>query len=237
MSNRPRLLRKQSSLAILVEQERETCESASRPPSEGDIQGREEEAEAIEEDARDSEENLQPDDLRAVDERDLNGDNGFVDSEGGDTDAAASSGDENEGLEIAPASNRKSLSVSQSTRKDGQDELAPPPRLSRRLMSMKRRGKVIPLVELTEEFEFYAGDVLTVRGEDNDFYVCRVLEDVVESADKFGVAWFNRLADNLYEVSVKCLGLRFIVDQLFPGSSEFSLCFHGESQFNLFSEI
>lgn len=201
MSNRPRLLRKQSSLAILVEQERETCESASRPPSEGDIQGREEDAEAIEEDARDSEENLQPDDLRAVDERDLNGENGFVDSEGGDTDAAASSGDENEGLEIAPASSRKSLSVSQSSRKGGQDELASPPRLSRRLMSMKRRGKVIPLVELTEEFEFYAGDVLTVRGEDNDFYVCRVLDDVVESADKFGVAWFNRLADNLYEPS------------------------------------
>ena len=220
MSNRPRLLRKQSSLAILVAQERETCESASRPPSEGDIQGREEDAEVIEEDARDSEENLQPDDLRAVDERDLNGDNGFVDYDGGDTDEAASSGDESEGLEIAPASNRKSLSVSQSTRKDGQDELTSPPPLTRRLMSRKRRGKVIPLVELTEEFEFCEGDVLTVRGEDNDFYVCRVLDNVVESADKFEVAWFKRIADNLYEVSVKCLGLRFIVDQSFPGSGE-----------------
>ena len=78
---------------------------------------------------------------------------------------------------------------------------------------------------------------MTVRGEDNDFYVCRVLHNVVESADKFRVAWCNRIADNLYEVSVKCLGVRFIVDQLFPGSGEFSWCFHGESQFNLFREI
>ena len=46
MSSRPRLLKKQSSLAILVELERETCESASRPASETD-QGREEDAEEI----------------------------------------------------------------------------------------------------------------------------------------------------------------------------------------------
>lgn len=70
-------------------------------------------------------------------------------------------------------------------------------------MSIKRRGKALPMIDLTEEFEFYAGDFLTVRGEDNDFYVCRVLEDVPESASSFSVAWFNRVDDNVYEVRME----------------------------------
>ena len=209
MSNRPRLLKKQSSLAILVQLERETCESASRPPSEGD-QSSEEDSEQleIEEDARDLDENPASEDMLPG-EHDPNEDNEFVDYDGGDTDATVSSGDETEPEAISPASSRKSLSISRSVSNGGEahaslptDDITPPPRTSRRLMSMKRRGKFFPVVELTEEFEFHAFDVLTVRGEDKDFYVCRVLEDVIESADNFRVAWFNRLAENLYEVSI-----------------------------------
>lgn len=204
MSSRPRLLKKQSSLAILVELERETCESASRPPSETD-QGREEDAEEILEDGG------EPDGLPAQeesmpDEDNLRDEKGDGDSEGGDTDVAVSSEDENEPLAVSLATKKKSISA--SVRGTGEahvslsaDKFPPPPRMSRRLMSMKRRGKLPPMADLTEEFEFYAGDVLSVRGEEDDFYVCRVLEDVPESASSFGVAWFNRVADNLYEVS------------------------------------
>lgn len=77
-----------------------------------------------------------------------------------------------------------------------------PLRMSSRLMSMKRKGKVVMLRELTHDFEFNAGDILTVRGEEDDFYVCRVLEDVPVLAKSFMVAWYNRVSPNLYEVSV-----------------------------------
>ena len=207
MSSRPRLLKKQSSLAILVELERETCESASRPPSETD-QGREEDAEEMVEDGG------EPDGLPALDEDNSRVEKGDGDSEGGDTDVAVSSEDENEPLVVSLAPKKKSISA--SVRGAGEahvslsaDEFPPPPRMSRRLMSMKRRGKLLPMADLTEEFEFYADDVLTVRGEEDDFYVCRVLEDVPESASSFGVAWFNRVADNLYEVSHLSLFLNF----------------------------
>ena len=206
MSNRPRLLKKQSSLAILVELERETCESTSRPPSEID-QGREEDAEEIEDvgelDQVPAQDELLPD------EDDLRDEKEGGDSEGGDTDAAVSSGDENEPLTVSLVPSKKSVSASVRSGEAqvllSTDEIPPPLRMSRRLMSMKRRGKLIPMAELTEEFEFNAGDVLTVRGEEDDFYVCRVLEDVPESASSFGVAWYNRVADNLYEVSLESL--------------------------------
>ncbi|XP_073244839.1 poly [ADP-ribose] polymerase tankyrase-like isoform X3 [Porites lutea] len=201
MASRPRLLKKQSSLAILVELERETCESASRPPSEADPdQVREEDLEVhVDEEVEDLEGGELP-----PGEDDLLDEKGDGDSEGGDTDAAVSSEDEND-ISVSLASSKKSLSASarggQTRASVEEEEIAPPLRMSRRLMSMKRRGKVVPLADLTEEFEFYAGDVLTVRGEEGDFYVCRVLEDVPESATSFGVAWFNRVDDNLYEVS------------------------------------
>lgn len=201
MSSRPRLLKKQSSLAILVELERETCESASRPPSEADPdQVREEDLEMhVDEEVEDLEAGELP-----PGEDDLLDEKGDGDSEGGDTDAAVSSEDEND-ISVSLASSKKSLSASarggQTRSRVEEEEIAPPLRMSRRLMSMKRRGKVVPLADLTEEFEFYAGDVLTVRGEEGDFYVCRVLEDVPESSTSFGVAWFNRVDDNLYEVS------------------------------------
>lgn len=199
MSMRTRLLRKQSSLAILVEQERETCESASRPPSEAD-----QDAEDVDEDL---EEALAPEELNLPEDEVLLDEKGDNDSEGGDTDEPLSSEDENEPLAIslAPAMNKRSFS---SFVREGQaraTEVEPPFRLSRRLMSMKRRGKVLPLVDLTEEFEFYARDFLTVRGEEDDFYVCRVLEDVPESATSFNVAWFNRVEENVYEVRLKLL--------------------------------
>lgn len=198
MSMRTRLLKKQSSLAILVEQERETCESASRPPSEVD--------ESTEDDPREVEEELEEalvqEELNLADEDGLVDQDGDTDGEGGDTDVPISSDDENEpiGLAVAPTINKKSFSTYVREGKERAGEVDPPVRLSRRLMSMKRRGKLHPLADLTEEFEFYAGDFLTVRGEEDDFYVCRVLEDVPESATSFNVAWFNRVEENLYEV-------------------------------------
>jgi len=201
MSNRPRLLKKQSSLAILVELERQTCESASRPPSETD-QGREDDAPELDEEGVGELEEIPAQEDSLPDEGDLHDEKGDADSEGGDTDAAISSEDENEPLAVSLPPNKR-LSVAHASLRA--DDVAPPIRMSRRLMSMQRRGKLIPLTDLTEEFEFYAGDVLTVRGEEDDFYVCRVLEDVPESASCFGVAWFNRVADNLYEVNIKFL--------------------------------
>lgn len=199
MSLRTRLLRKQSSLAILVEKERETCESASRPASEAD---------QSEDDPRDMdddlEENIAPEELSNLpDEEAFPDDKGGNDSEGGDTDVPLSSEDENEPEVSVAAMNKRSFS---SFVREGQaraTEEDPPVRLSRRLMSMKRRGVLHTPVELTEEFEFYAGDFLTVRGEEDDFYVCRVLEDVLESAGSFNVAWFNRVDQNVYEVRLK----------------------------------
>ena len=199
MSLRTRLLRKQSSLAILVEQERETCESASRPASEADQT--EDDPREIDEDL---EEGIAPEELSNLpDEEAFLDGKGDNDSEGGDTDVPLSSEDENE-LEVSVAAmNKRSFS---SFVREGQaraTEEDPPVRLSRRLMSMKRRGVLHTPVELTEEFEFYAGDFLTVRGEEDDFYVCRVLDDVLESAASFNVAWFNRVHENVYEVRLK----------------------------------
>lgn len=198
MSMRTRLLKRQSSLAILVEQERETCESTSRPPSEID-QGTEDDPREIEENVEDV---FEPGESNIADDEGLPEEKGATDDEGGDTDVPVSSEDENEPIvvSLAPALNKKSFSAYVREGKARAVEVDPPFRLSRRLMSMKRRGKALPMVDLTEEFEFYAGDFLTVRGEENDFYVCRVLEDVPESASSFNVAWFNRVDDNVYEV-------------------------------------
>ena len=118
-----------------------------------------------------------------------------TDIEGGDTDVVVSSEGEgkheDEGMEIGKTENRG---------KSGDDMETPPIRMSKRLMSLKRRGKFIQPREETEQIEFYAGDILTVRGGDTDFFVCRVLEDVLEDAKNFSVAWYNRIGDNLYEV-------------------------------------
>ena len=200
MSLRTRLLRKQSSLAILVEQERETCESTSRPASEAD---------PTEDDLREMDEDLEevaPEELSNLpDEEAFLADKGDNDSEGGDTDVPLSSEDENEPVEVSvgPAMTKRSFSVFVREGQARAIEVDPPVRLSRRLMSMKRRGVLYAPVELTDEFEFYAGDFLTIRGEEDDFYVCRVLDDVLESATNFNVAWFNRVDENVYEVRFK----------------------------------
>jgi len=205
MSLRTRLLRKQSSLAILVEQERETCESASRPASEAD---------PSEDDPREIDEDLEevaPEELSNVPDDDaFLDDKGGNDSEGGDTDVPLSSEDENEPVQVSvgPAMSKRSFSAFVREGQARANEEDPPVRLSRRLMSMKRRGVFHAPEELTEEFEFCAGDYLTVRGEEDDFYVCRVLEDVPESATSFNVAWFNRVDENVYEVRFK---LKFIL--------------------------
>lgn len=59
------------------------------------------------------------------------------------------------------------------------------------------------MIDFIEEFEFNVGDFLIVWGEDNDFYVCCVLEDVFESVLSFSVVWFNRVDDNVYEVRLE----------------------------------
>lgn len=200
MSLRTRLLRKQSSLAILVEKERETCESASRPASEAD-----QSEDDLREMDEDLEEGIAPVELsNLLDEEAFLDDKGDNDSEGGDTDVPLSSEDENEPeVSVGSAMNQRSFSAFVREGQARATEEDPPVRLSRRLMSMKRRGVLHTPVELTEEFEFYAGDFLTVRGEEDDFYVCRVLEDVLESATSFNVAWFNRVDENVYEVRLK----------------------------------
>ena len=103
---RSRLLRKQSSLAILVEQERETCESASRPASEAD---------QTEDDPREMDEDLEegiaPEELSNLrDEEASLDDKGDNDSEGGDTDVPLSSEDENEPEVSVAAMNKRSFS-------------------------------------------------------------------------------------------------------------------------------
>lgn len=199
MSLRNRLLKRQSCLAILVEQERETCESTSRPPSEIDQSTEDlDDAREIEGIPALGESNIEDDEV-------LPEDKGDIDDDGGDTDVPVSSEDENEPLAVSlsPPLNKKTFSMYVREGRARAAEEDPPIRLSRRLMSIQRRGKALPMIDLTEEFEFYAGDFLTVRGEDNDFYVCRVLEDVPESASSFNVAWFNRVDDNVYEVRLE----------------------------------
>ena len=193
----PRLRKRQSSLAIVVQQER----SKAAPSLD--------EEESI--NSEDSEKDERP---VVVEEQRAD-----TDVEGGDTDVAESSDEET--LLAPPLSKAKSVQVKAKAKGKGakkvQDEIPRPLRASSRLKSMVRRGKFKPelLRDVTVEFEFCAGDFLTVRGEGEDFYLCRVLEDVIASEHLtwFKVAWYNRVSDNLYEVSSNayCIVIRNIL--------------------------
>lgn len=183
----PSLTRKQSSLSVLIEQERTL--------SVGERTAREERTPETEGQSAAHGSKLNIPTSSALSEA------GDTDIEGGDTDIE---NDDTDSEETSPAPLLPTLSKKKTLiLKENQVESVPssPLRMSSRLMSMKRRGKVVLLKELTQEFEFNAGDILTVRGEEDDFYVCRVLEDVPVMATRFLVAWYNRVDTNLYEVS------------------------------------
>ncbi|XP_048584119.1 poly [ADP-ribose] polymerase tankyrase isoform X2 [Nematostella vectensis] len=175
----PGLTRKLSSLAVLVDQERQNSSSRRGTADEEPQQTKAQLSESpvtnavqIHGDSKENEEG------------------GGTDIEGGDTDTDVENEPE---IPSMPSPMRKTASM---------DHLGKTlPRMSRRLMSMKRRGRLQPMVEVQEEFEFCAGDCLTVRGEDQDFFLCRVLEDVLEAAENFRVSWFNRIDENVYEPS------------------------------------
>lgn len=174
----PSLTRKQSSLSALIQQER----SLSGGSRESETRESHEQEKAPPSEER-------HDQVQTTAIQDEGGD---TDIEGGDTDI-----EEEPPVPLIPTlSKQKTVSIKE-VREDGS---APSLRMSRRLMSMKRRGKIVLLRELTDEFEFNAEDVLTVRGEEDDFYVCRSLEDVPLTAKSFRVAWYNRIGPNLYEV-------------------------------------
>ena len=54
--------------------------------------------------------------------------------------------------------------------------------------------------EVKPEFDFYADDVVTVRGPDKSFWECRILEDVLETSNQINVAWFDTVEENKYKV-------------------------------------
>ena len=66
-------------------------------------------------------------------------------------------------------------------------------RLSSRIKSMKRRGRINLERYKSIKFLYVANDYLAVRGGGSDFYLCRVIEDVLESSDPFNIAWLDRV--------------------------------------------
>lgn len=191
----PSLTRKQSSLSALIQQER----SLSGGSREGE--------------ARESRE---PEETPASEERREQVKTTAIQDEGGDTDIEGGDTDieDEPPVPLKPTLSKQKTASIKEVREDG----SPPLRMSRRLMSMKRRGKIVLLRELTDEFEFNAEDVLTVRGEEVDFYVCRVLEDVPLTAKSFRVAWYNRIGPNLYEVEL-CAFIFFLLVLMFDIAS------------------
>lgn len=188
----PRLLKRQSSLAVLVEHER------SKAPRECQEQDSNSETENLDEEVS------QHGEMSITSEPQ-------VDDDGGDTDVLETSDEESDlPTTVTKAKYLQSKEKITKRRHDktkiSDAEIPSPLRASSRLKSMVRRGQHKPglLRDLTVEFEFCAGDFLTVRGEGEDFYLCRMLEDVMTSDDLkwFKVAWYNRVSDNLYEVPV-----------------------------------
>jgi len=180
----PSLSRTRSSFAVLVEQERTLSSENSS--------------------ANEEKQKRKDDPIQATDSK-INKEAGVSEVQDGDTDTEGGNTDledDNVDLQDVPVL-QASLSKRKTIILQENDDESPKPsllRASSRLMSMKRKGKVVVFRELTNEFEYNAGDVLTVRGEEDDFYVCRVLEDVPITASDFEVAWFNRVGTNVYEV-------------------------------------
>ena len=75
-------------------------------------------------------------------------------------------------------------------------------RQSSRIKSLARRGMVNLDRYKSIKFLYVANDYLAVRGDGNDFYLCRVLEDVPENSDPFNIAWLDRVnaAKQQYQV-------------------------------------
>ena len=69
---------------------------------------------------------------------------------------------------------------------------------------MKRRGKTLLSRIKSEKFLFFANDCLAIRAEDEEFYLCRTLEDVPESKESFNIAWFDVVdkKEQIYEVGL-----------------------------------
>jgi len=59
--------------------------------------------------------------------------------------------------------------------------------------------------EKYEEFEYFAEDCVTVRAPNKEFYLCRVLEDVTDSAKEISIAWFDKVSKNRYKVRILVL--------------------------------
>jgi len=76
-------------------------------------------------------------------------------------------------------------------------------RQSSRIKSLARRGMVNLDRYKSIKFLYVANDYLAVRGDGNDFYLCRVLEDVPENSDPFNIAWLDRVnaAKQQYQIS------------------------------------
>ena len=75
-------------------------------------------------------------------------------------------------------------------------------RQSSRIMSLARRGMVNLDPYKGIKLLYVANDYLAVRGNGNDFYLCRVLEEVPENSDPFNIAWLDRVnaAKQQYQV-------------------------------------
>ena len=72
-----------------------------------------------------------------------------------------------------------------------QSEIKPAQRVSSRIMSMKRRGKLERYKSI--KFVYVANDYLAIRSQGYDFYLCRVLEDVPENKESFQIAWLDQV--------------------------------------------
>ena len=78
-------------------------------------------------------------------------------------------------------------------------------RMSSRILSMERRGKINLQRYKSIKFCYFANDYLAVRGDGNDFYLCRVLEDVPESKELFSIAWLDRVDTDQQHYMVRSL--------------------------------
>ena len=64
-------------------------------------------------------------------------------------------------------------------------------RQSSRIKSLARQGLGNLDRYKSIKFLYVANDYLAVRGDGNNFYLCRVLEDVPENSDPFSIAWLD----------------------------------------------
>ena len=75
-------------------------------------------------------------------------------------------------------------------------------RMSSRIKSMTRRGRINLERFKSIKFLYVANDFLAVRSSGNDFYLCRVIEDVPENSDPFNIAWLDRVDASKHQYKV-----------------------------------